>query len=496
MNKINKLSIGLVGILLLMVAVTVFIGQQSTEQTVELENIGESYPVGNYHIQIKLNPEKPKIGNNRLTLTIRNDKGQPVVDATVEIYAEMPAMGSMQAMREIVSIENNGTGLYQGSYSLPMNGSWPITIIINSTVLGKAELGLDMNTSRAGLKLTGATASAMAPQQAQVESVAEQLETFTVDSYRRQLIGVTTSKVLCQNMIKTIHAGARINYDESRLADINLKYDGWIGELNADFVGKQVQKGAQLFTVYNPELVSAQDEYLSSIRRKGGGPYSLQKAARSRLARWDISSAEIRALAKRGRVEEYLPILAPVNGTIIEKNIVAGAAVKAGTRLLRLADLSTVWVEGEVYEAELPWIKVGMEAEVSFPDMPEQSYKTMVSFIEPMLNPKTRTAIVRVELPNAEGRLKPGMYARLNLQVDLGERFVVPEQAVIYAGEQRVVFLDKGEGRLQPRKIKTGVRNEGFIEVLEGLRFGDVVVTSGNFLIAAESKFKSGLAQW
>ena len=482
--------------LIILMVLGVLFFQQLFNKAAKLENIGVTHYAGSYKVQLKLDPEKPKIGNNELTFQVRNEQDQPVNNAQIEAVAVMPAMGTMPEMRETVEIETSGAGLYKGQFSLPMNGSWPITIIINSTVLGKAELGLDMNTSRAGLKLTGATASAMAPQQAQVESVAEQLETFTVDSYRRQLIGVTTSKVLCQNMIKTIHAGARINYDESRLADINLKYDGWIGELNADFVGKQVQKGAQLFTVYNPELVSAQDEYLSSIRRKGGGPYSLQKAARSRLARWDISSAEIRALAKRGRVEEYLPILAPVNGTIIEKNIVAGAAVKAGTRLLRLADLSTVWVEGEVYEAELPWIKVGMEAEVSFPDMPEQSYKTMVSFIEPMLNPKTRTAIVRVELPNAEGRLKPGMYARLNLQVDLGERFVVPEQAVIYAGEQRVVFLDKGEGRLQPRKIKTGVRNEGFIEVLEGLRFGDVVVTSGNFLIAAESKFKSGLAQW
>ncbi len=459
-------------------------------------NIGVTHYAGPYKVQLKLNPEKPKIGNNQVTFQVRNEQDQPVNNAQIEAVAVMPAMGTMPEMRETVEIEASGAGLYQGQFSLPMNGSWPITVTINSTALGKAELGFDMNTSRAGLKLTGATASALAPQAAQAESAAEQLDTFTVDSYRRQLIGVTTSEVLCQNMLKTIRAAARVNYDESRLADINLKYDGWIGTLNADFVGKQINKGEQLFTVYNPELVSAQDEYLSSLRRKDAGPYSLQKAARTRLARWDISSAEIRALAKRGKVSEYLPILAPMNGTIIEKNIVAGAAVKAGTRLLRLADLSSVWIEGEVYEAELPWIKVGMAATVSFPEMPEQTYNTVVSFIEPVLNPKTRTAKVRVAVPNPEGILKPGMYARLNLQVDLGERLVVPEQAVIYAGEQRVVFLDKGEGRLQPRKIKTGVRNEGFIEVLEGLEFGDVVVTSGNFLIAAESKFKSGLAQW
>lgn len=494
--KVVKNSLLIILPLLILTGLGVYFLQQPSDKPAELANIGVTHYAGPYKVQLKINPEKPKIGNNQLTFLIRNEQDQAVSNAQIEAVAVMPAMGTMPEMREAVEIEASGEGIYQGKFSLPMNGNWPLTVEINSTGLGQAELGLDMNTSRAGLKLTGATTSAMAPQQTQDELVDEPLSEFTVDSYRRQLIGVTTSEVLCQNMIKTIHAGARVNYDESRLADVNLKYDAWIGSLNADYVGKQVQKGAQLFTVYNPELVSAQDEYLSSLRRKGGGPYSLQKAARSRLARWDISSAEIRALAKRGRVEEYLPILAPVNGTIIEKNIVAGAAVKAGTRLLRLADLSTVWVEGEVYEAELPWIKVGMAATVSFPDMPEQAYNTVVSFIEPVLNPKTRTAKVRVELSNPEGLLKPGMYARLNLQVDLGERFVVPEQAVIYAGEQRVVFLDKGEGRLQPRKIKTGVRNEGFIEVLEGLRFGDVVVTSGNFLIAAESKFKSGLAQW
>lgn len=482
--------------LVIVIGLGVFFLQQSTDKPVELENIGIIHFSGPYKVQLKLNPDKPKIGNNQLIILIRNAQDQNVNDAQIEASAVMPAMGSMPEMREALEIKASGKGFYQGSFRLPMNGSWPLSVRINSLAYGQAELAFDMNTSRQGLQLSSATPSNMVQQQGQKETTAEQLNTFTVDSYRRQLIGVTTSEVLCQNLIKTIHAGARVNYDESRLSDINLKYDGWIGTLNADFVGKPINKGEQLFTIYNPELVSAQDEYLSSIQRKDAGPYSLQKAARARLSRWDISSAEIRALAKRGKVSEYLPILAPQNGTIIEKNIVAGAAVKAGMRLLRLADLSKVWVEGEVYETELPWIKPGMTAEVSFPDMPEQTYTAEVSFIEPVLNTETRTATVRVELANPEGLLRPGMYARLNLQIDLGERFGVPEQAVIYAGEQRVVFVDLGEGRLQPRKIKTGLRNEDFIEVLEGLEPGDVVVTSGNFLIAAESKFKSGLAQW
>lgn len=440
--KQNSIKL-VVGVLLLLAGLGLYILQQPVKKTVALENIGTIYYAGAYKVQLKLDPAKPKIGNNTLSILIRNEQDQPVSDAMLEASAEMPSMGSMPAMLEVVDIQAKGNGFYQGRFSLPMNGSWP-------------ELAFDMNTSRAGLKLSSATSSAMAPEQTQAEHVDEQAGMFVVDSYRRQLIGVTTSEVLCQKMTKTIHAAARVSYDESGLVDINLKYDAWIGTLNADYIGKQVQKGEPLFTVYNPELVSAQDEYLSSLRRKGAGPYNLQQAARRRLARWDISPAEIRALAKRGRVDEYLPILSSVKGTIIEKQLVAGTAVKAGARLLRLADLSTVWVEGEVYESELPWLKLGMPLNVSFPEMPEQTYETVVSFIEPVLNAKTHTAKVRAELANPQGLLKPGMYARLNLQVDLGERFVVPEQAVIYAGEQRVVFLDKGEGRLQPRKIKTG----------------------------------------
>ncbi len=445
-------------------------------------------------MQIKLHPEKPKIGNNKLTLAIRDANDQPVTDATIQAYVEMPAMGSMQAMRETVSIENSGSDLYLGHYSLPMNGSWPLTINIESAKRGKAEILFDMNTSRTGVKLTQATPSKLSSQPSQTSPPEQHKATFNVDNYRRQLIGVTTAKVVRQKIIKTIHAGARVTYDQSRLTDISLKYDAWIGQLNADYLGKQMRQGETLFTVYSPELVSAQDEYLDSLKQSHS--YDLRKAARQRLARWGINAAQIKALQQRGRAADYLPIVSPVNGTIIEKNIVAGSAVKVGSRLLRLADLSTVWVEGEVYESDLPWVKVGMDVQITLPERPDQSYTAKVTFIDSMLNPQTRSAVIRAQLANTDGSLRQEMYARMNLQVDLGKRLLVPEQAVIYAGDQRIVFVDKGNGRLLPVKIKIGVRNEEMIEVLDGLTLDDVIVSSGNFLIAAESKLKAGLAQW
>ena len=493
MKTVNKISIGVL-VLLLLVGITTVYLNQATETAVKLQNMASTHLTGNYQVQIKLNPEKPKIGNNELTITILDANDQPVTGASIQAYVEMPAMGSMQAMRETVRIENSGSGFYQGHYSLPMNGSWPLTVNIESTKQGKAELVFAMNTSRSGVKLTQATPSELSPQASQIYTPAQQLATFNVDSYRRQLIGVTTAKVVCQKIVKTIRAGARVVYDESRLTDISLKYDVWIGQLNADYLGKQMHQGETLFTVYSPELVSAQDEYLESLQQSHS--YGLRKAAEQRLTRWGINATQIKALQQRGRASDYLPIVSPVNGTVIEKNIVAGTAIKAGSSVLRLADLSTVWVEGEVYESDLPWVKVGMEAHITLPEHPEQSYTATVTYIDSVLNPQTRSAVIRVELANADGSLRAGMFANMNLQVDLGERLVVPEQAVIYAGDQRIVFIDKGNGRLLPGKIKTGVRNKDMIEVLDGLAWGDVIVTSGNFLIAAESKLKAGLAQW
>ncbi len=493
MKTVIKISLGFI-VLLLLAGIVYFLRNQPTEPTAKQQNLGKTYQAGQYQIQIKLNPDKPKIGNNQLTIALRDGKDQAITDASIEAYAEMPAMGSMQAMREPVSIEDSHSGLYQGHYSLPMNGSWPLFITVESSKFGNAKLVLDMNTSRKGVKLTQATPSEFSPQLKHTEVPEQQLASFNVDSYRRQLIGVTTAEVVCRTLLKTIRTDARITYNQSRLTDITLKYDAWIGQLNADYLGKTMQQGKTLFTVYSPDLVSAQDEYLDSLKQTHA--FGLRQAARQRLALWDINRTQIKALEKRGRAIDYLPIVSPANGTIIEKNIVAGSAVKAGTRLLRLADLSTVWVEGQVYEADLPWIKVGMSARIILPGQIESSYTAKVIFIDPILNPQTRSAVIRVQLDNANGLLRPDMFATLSLQIDLGERMIVPEQAVIYSGEQRIVFVDKGQGRLLPVKIKTGIRNNDMIEVLDGLVKGDIIVTSGNFLIAAESKLKAGLAQW
>ncbi|MFU8831121.1 MAG: efflux RND transporter periplasmic adaptor subunit [Wenzhouxiangella sp.] len=491
-NKIRLLELVISLMILSVIGLTWF--PRSGEET---HTDAPVFPAGPFNVQVMLEPEKPRIGNNRITLVVHDQDNRPVADAAIQAVAEMPAMGAMAAMPIPIDIESVKPGVYQGRFELPMTGAWPLTLSIDSATKGQARLTFDMGTSRKGVSLTSATPGDSAPQvSVKTASPAPEPATFTVDAYRRQLIGVTTGKVMHRKLIKTIHSPARIAYDETRLTDVSLKFDGWIGRLDADYVGKPVKKGQALFTVYSPELVSAQDEYLDSLRRGRTGPGSLTAAAYRRLTLWGIDATQIRALERRGQAAEYVPILSPVTGTVIEKHIVPGTAFKASATLLRIADLSTVWVEGQVYESELPWVKVGMKAEVVLEDAPDSPLPGKITFIEPTVDNKTRTARVRVALPNPDGVLRPDRYARLNLRIDLGERLVVPEQAVIYAGKSRVVFVDLGGGRLLPKKIGTGLRNDDFIEVLDGLAAGDVIVTSGNFLIASESKLKAGLEQW
>jgi membrane fusion protein, copper/silver efflux system len=484
--------------LLLAVTGGTFLWFRSDNDVREKVPPGPLYTAGPFRIHTGIDPEQPRVGKNRLTIAVYDKDDRPVDHARIQALAEMAAMGTMPAMPAPAEMRTVGNGLYQGRFEIPMAGAWPLTVTIAAG--GEtAELSFEMNTSSKGLRLTNSTPSPLGTQPDQPISTIprrKKATEFTVDAHRRQLIGVTTEEVAYQTLTQTVRAAAVVAYDETRLTDISLKFDAWIGQLYADAIGAPVKKGQVLLTVYSPELVSAQDEYLQTLRRSGAAAEALRLASRRRLALWDIGPDQIRALERRGRAADYLPIRSPVTGTVIDKRIVAGTAVKAGSRLLRIADLSRVWVDGQVYQSELPLVHAGMAAEVVLPDDPGRTIHGTVSFVYPFLEGETRTARVRVEVPNPNGLLRPEQYAQLRLTAYLGKRLVVPESAVLYAGDLRIVFLDLGDGRLEPRRITTGLRSDDLIEVVNGLKAGDIVVSSGNFLIAAESKLKAGIDQW
>ncbi|BAW80617.1 RND family efflux transporter MFP subunit [Candidatus Nitrosoglobus terrae] len=454
------------------------------------------YRSGPFQIDVTIAPQTPKVGKNTLTLQLQDSKGNPVANASIKATATMPAMGSMAAMPIPIEMTAIRQGLYQGTFNLPMGGSWPLTLEI-TTSAGKAQLSFDMVTGRLGLQLiSGAIAQDKKQQAMKAEEVPS--NAIMVDSHRRQLIGVTTDKVTYQHLTHTIRAVGLVIYDETRLVDVALKFNAWIGNLYVDYVGAPVEKGKPLFTVYGPELLATQQEYLELKHHHEQGTHSkaLLTASRKRLSLWDMTASEITALAQRGTPNDYVPIHAPRSGIVITKNIVEGTARQAGETLMRIADLSQVWVEAEVYEDEVPLIQLGMPATVTLPYLPNRIFKAKVDYIYPYLQNTTRTGRIRLILPNPMGILKPNMYAEVNLKADLGNHLIVPEEAVLFAGQDRVVFKDLGEGHLTARKVETGQRNENYIEILAGLQSGDKVVTSGNFLIASETQLKTGIKQW
>ncbi len=453
---------------------------------------GLPYRSGPYHLDVSLEPAIPRVGENTLSVVLQDADGEPLDKAEIKAVAEMPAMGAMPAMQAPADMRRIETGFYRGTFKPSMEGSWPLTLKIRSPGMPERRVAFDLATGREGLQL----ASGAAPTDGG-GGVTEEAPpgTVTLDNRRRQLIGVKTSEVQAEVMTRTIRAEGRVVYDETRLADVSLKFDAWIGELHANYVGARVEKGAPMFTVYGPALLAAQQEYLD-LKRRESLPRTLRVAARKRLELWDMTTEEIAALEKRGRPFEHVTMHSPISGTVVTKNVVEGTAHKAGMTLLRIADLSQVWVEADIYEGELPLVTKGMPVTVTLPYLPGEQFDGRVDYIYPYLDSVSQTGRVRLTLDNPSGDLKPNMYADVKLKVDLGRRVTVPEEAVIIAGELRVVFEDLGDGRLAPRKVRTGQRAGGYIEILDGIEAGDRVVTSGNFLIASESRLKGGMEQW
>ena len=321
-----------------------------------------------------------------------------------------------------------------------------------------------------------------------------------VDEARRERIGVKTAKVGRAPMSIAIRAVGRLTFDETRLHDVTLRVNGWITRLRVNSTGQPVRRGETLLSLYSPELYAAQQEYLLAreshqAAAEGRSDYLLA-AADKKLRLWGLSSGQIEALARRGRATEDIAIPSPASGYVIEKNVVEGAAIEPGQRLFRIASLDKVWVEAQVYELDVSQVRKGQTALVTLPYQPGDSLEGTVAYVYPYLDPTSRTGRVRIELANKDMAFKPDMYANVEIRVDLGPRLQIPIDAVIYTGPRRLVFVDLGEGRFRPQEVTLGARSGEAVEVVAGLRPGDVIVTSGNFLIAAESRIRSAAKLW
>ncbi|MBI4746101.1 MAG: efflux RND transporter periplasmic adaptor subunit [Deltaproteobacteria bacterium] len=336
----------------------------------------------------------------------------------------------------------------------------------------------------------------------EAETVTRQGEIY-ITPEKIQRIGVRSEEVKETTLKKVIRTVATVDYDERRLFTINTKIEGWIENLLVNATGRQVKKGEPLMDIYSPELVSTQEEYLLALEtKKRLGPGALHEAVegadsildatRRRLGNWDISDAQIEALEKSRKPTKTLTLHSPVEGIVIEKMALQGLKFMPGEKLFTIADLSHIWLFVDVYEYELSLVKPGQRAKVTVNAYPGEVFNAVISYIYPYMNSETRTAKVRLEMNNPGLRLKPGMYANVELESIVSPKAVaVPEDAVLDTGERQAVILDLGAGRFKVLDVKVGLKGEGYYHILSGLAPGWKVVTSANFLIDSESSFRS-----
>lgn len=323
---------------------------------------------------------------------------------------------------------------------------------------------------------------------------------------RVQKLGVRTETVELRELTRTVQAVATIQVNERQLHTVSPRFEGWIQQLYVNTTGQLVRRGEPLLEVYSPDLVTTQQEYLIASKgvqaMKGASPEveasmrTLVESALQRLRNWDISEAELKQLQQEGKARQSITLRAQASGVVMEKKAVAGMRFMPGEMLYQIADLSSVWVLADVFEQDLGLVRPGQSVKIRFDAYPDKAFAGKVTFLYPTVTPETRTAKVRIELPNPAGLLKPAMYARVEIASSRGRGKVlaVPDSAVLDTGTRQLVLVQRGEGAFEPRPVKLGMRTDGYIEVLGGIKAGEIVVVSANFLIDAESNLKAALS--
>jgi Cu(I)/Ag(I) efflux system membrane fusion protein len=346
---------------------------------------------------------------------------------------------------------------------------------------------------------TQTPAAGHVPERASADSAAPVMLT----DRERKRIGVTFAEATMGPLQREVRTVAQVTYDETRVATVALKVDGWVERLLVNETGQPVRRGEALLELYSPMLVSAEQELLVARRLTtdlvGGtgsaqaGAGDLLESARRRLEYWDVPASEVARLEQTGMVSRTVTFTAPVNGVVVEKFVLAGQRVMAGEPLYKIADLSRVWLEGEVFEPDLTAARMGLAITAEFAAMPGSRRTGQITYVYPSLNPETRTGRIRVELANADRVLKPGMYATIRFKAPTRTVLSVPRSAVLATGERNIVFVEDSGGMFTPREVRLGASTDDRVEIISGIAAGERVVASGTFLLDAESNLGAAM---
>ncbi|MGK2914645.1 MAG: efflux RND transporter periplasmic adaptor subunit [Porticoccaceae bacterium] len=325
------------------------------------------------------------------------------------------------------------------------------------------------------------------------EGAPEERVPVTISSHAQAAVGLKTQAVTRETLSYTVRTVGSITTDQTKEARVSMRINGWIEKIHADYVGKSIKKGAPLFDLYSPELVSTQNEYLSAIKQGGALAAEVAETAMQRMRLWGVSSAEIATLRARNKAQRAVTFYSPVDGVIISKAAILGSYVTPDTELYYLADLARVWLLLTLYEADVSLVHVGDKVDVTLPYDKSKRYTGSISYIYPELDPQTRTIKARVEIDNSDGFLRPGMFANVEIKKELPDRLVIPDDAVIDTGVRQLVFVKTGDVTFEPRQVEVGPRINDQMTILSGLEMGEAVVVSASFLIDAESRMQAAL---
>lgn len=487
-------------------------------------------------LEVALDPATPHVGDGALVLLVHDAQGRPIEDAHVEASVRMPAMGAMAAMGGPAQVTSLGEGRHRAAFSLAMGSTWQVELAVHvppdrrlraegSLTVGTPGLRLalvpsahanhgehaehadqadpadpaDPSTSASdGGARTTNTGSSSAP-----EAMAAPGE-IVLPPDRLERSGIVLARAERKSLPTRLRAVGRVVVPEADQVDVSLKLPGWVARIEADAVGLAVRRGGVLFEVDSPALLAAAHEWVEALRSQAEARTTsapdradgLVAAARSRLARFGVDERELEGFARTGVVGPTIPIRSPISGFVVEKNVVQGAAFEAGDRLYRLAPLTTVWVEAEVYEADLARIEPGLRARVTAAHAPGLVFEAPVTLVSPGLDADARTTRVRIEVADAARRLRPNQFVDVELELPGDEAVFVPLSAVLQTGTRSFVFRAVGDGRFRPQPVEAGRRVGEEIEIRTGLAVGDTIVRSGTFLVAAESRLRAALEQW
>lgn len=400
-----------------------------------------------------------------------------------------------------------------GSSPLPMEMTVPGPAIAQAAAPPSSHAGHGEALPAPPPKPQTATPAASATAAA-TDEFGEDAATIEIPADKQKLIGVRSVVAEAVPLHRNIRTIGRIEYDERGLTTINTKIEGWIEKLHVNYTGDYVKKGAPIAEIYSPELYATQQEFLNVLGWTGKKPagnapsklyYSkeadfpdllardaaaMQKAARQRLKLWDISDSQIDKIEKTGTPIRTLTVFSPASGYVVQKTAIQGTRVMAGEKLLDIVDLTKIWVVADIYERDMPFVKIGQKATINLSYFSEKKFESTIEYLYPLLAGETRTMKARFTIDNPNGELKPQMFTDVEIFIDLGKKLALPEATVINTGNRRMVYLDKGDGIFEPREVTTGIRAEGLIEITAGIEPGEKVASQANFLIDSEARLK------